>query len=448
MLYVAVPIMIQNLITNVVGMLDNIMVGQIGTNQMTGVSIINQFIFVFNLCIFGAVSGAGIFTAQYYGQGNNKGIRDTMRFKLIIGLVVCGIAFLVLFFGGENLMQLFLHEDGVGNSAETLRYGKAYLTVMFFEMLPFALSQIYAGTLRETGETILPMKAGMIAVAVNLVLNYILIFGKFGAPALGVMGAAAATVVSRFTELFIIVIYTHKHSDRFPYVVGLYESMKIPPALIHAIILKGAPLLLNEALWSAGQTVMVQSYSLRGLSVVAAFNISNTLANVFNVAFIAMGEAIAIILGQELGAGKPDVKEDSYKMTFFAVTICIVMGALMFLAAPIFPQIYETEDSVKELAVRFIMISACFMPIYAYENSAYFTLRSGGKTVITFIFDSAFVWCVSIPVAYVVTRFTDFNIVTCVIIVNLFEFIKVAAGFFLVKRGAWIQDLTKLTAQK
>ncbi|MCR4673801.1 MAG: MATE family efflux transporter [Lachnospiraceae bacterium] len=448
MLYIAVPIMIQNLITNVVGMLDNIMVGQIGTDQMTGVSIINQFLFVFNLCIFGAVSGAGIFTAQYYGQGNNEGIRHTMRFKLIVGLIVCGIAFCVLVFGGADLMQLFLHEDGVGNAAETLRYGKAYLTVMFFGLFPFALSQIYAGTLRETGETILPMKAGMIAVAVNLVLNYILIFGKLGFPAFGVMGAAAATVVSRFTELFIIVIYTHKHVDRFPYIIGLYESLAIPPTLVRAIIIKGAPLLLNETLWSAGQTVMVQSYSLRGLSVVAAFNISNTLANVFNVAFIAMGEAIAIILGQELGAGKPDVKEDSYKMTFFAVAICFFMGALMFATAPIFPKIYETEDAVKELAVRFIMISACFMPVYAYENSAYFTLRSGGKTVITFIFDSAFVWCVSIPVAYVVTRFTDFNIVVCVIIVNLFEFIKVVAGFVLVKKGAWIQDLTKLTAIK
>ena len=446
LLYVAIPIMIQTGITNVVGMLDNIMVGQIGTNQMTGVSVVNQLIFVFNLCIFGGVSGAGIFTAQYYGRKDYKGVRDTLRFKLIIGCVIFASALLVFLLFHDDLILLFLHEDGVGDVQLAKQYANRYLLVMYFEMLPFAISQIYAGTLRETGETMLPMKAGIMAVAVNLIFNYILIFGKFGAPALGVMGAAAATVLSRLVELLIIVIYSHTHTQRFPFFVEVYADLRIPSALVKAIVVKGSPLLLNEALWAAGQTMLVQNYSIRGLSVVAALNISNTISNVFNVSFIAMGEAIAIILGQELGAGKADVKEDSYRLTFFSVMVCLFMGVLLFAVAPFFPEIYETEDVVKHLATQLIMISAVFMPVYAYENAAYFTLRSGGKTLITFVFDSVFVWVFSVPAAYILTRYTNLDVGMCFLLVQCIDFIKVGIGFCLVRKGSWIQNLTKLTA--
>ena len=443
-LFVAIPIMIQTGITNVVGMLDNIMVGQIGTNQMTGVSVVNQLIFVFNLCIFGGVSGAGIFTAQYYGQKDNKGIRDTLRFKLIVGAVVCALAIGLFLLFHEDLIMLFLHEDEVGDVGLTKGFAVSYLFVMLFELFPFAFSQIYASTLRETGETVLPMKAGLVAVFVNLALNYVLIFGKFGMPVMGVKGAALATVISRIVELLIIVIFAHTHTARFAYFSGLFKDFSIPKALVKAIIIKGTPLLLNETLWSAGMAALVQNYSIRGLSVVAALNINSTISNVFNIAFIAMGEAIAIIIGQELGAKKPDVKYDSYRMTFFSVMICIGMGAILFVLAPYFPRIYETEGVVKDMATKFIMISAVFMPVYAYENAAYFTLRSGGKTVITFFFDSVFVWVFSIPLAYLLTHYTTFDPAVCFLLVQFIDFIKVGIGFYLVKKGSWIQDLTKL----
>lgn len=174
-LSVAVPIMIQNGITNFVSLLDNIMVGQIGTEQMSGVAIVNQLILVFNLCIFGGVSGAGIFTAQYYGCGDQKGIRDTFRMKLLICLIITAAGLFVFAFFGTQLISLYLHETGNTESLEaTLVYARRYLRVMMVELVPFAVIQVYSGTLRETGETMLPMKAGIAAVFVNLILNYIL----------------------------------------------------------------------------------------------------------------------------------------------------------------------------------------------------------------------------------------------------------------------------------
>ena len=192
-LLIAIPIMIQNGITNFVSLLDNIMIGQIGTEQMSGVAIVNQLIFVYNLCVFGGVSGAGIFTAQFFGQGNYKGVRQTMRFKLYLLTIITALTTIVLMVADDSLINLYLQGEGSRESAfATLKYGKDYLIIMLIGLPAFGLTQTYSSTLRECGQTLLPMKAGIAAVIVNLVLNYILIYGKFGAPVLGVSGAAIA----------------------------------------------------------------------------------------------------------------------------------------------------------------------------------------------------------------------------------------------------------------
>ena len=443
LLIIAIPIMIQNGITNFVGMLDNIMVGQVGTNQMSGVAIVNQLLFVYNLCIFGGISGAGIFAAQFYGKGDHKGVRECFRFKLIIVAVLTLLGILTFVVTGPSLIQLYLHEDGSGtSSAQTLLYAKQYMTVMLFDMLPFAISQAYAGTLRETDETVLPMKAGIVAVLVNLVFNYILIYGKLGAPALGVVGAAVATVMSRFVEMGIIVIWTHTHKEKNRFIEDAYKHFEIPAELMKRMTIKGLPLLANETLWAAGQAVMMQNYSIRGLTVIAAMNISSTISNVFNIVFIAMGSAIAILIGQELGAEKTGVMEDAYKMTFFAVICCMISGALMLCVAPFFPNIYNTDHEVRSLATSFIMVSACCMPMYAFENATYFTLRSGGKTFITFLFDSCFVWVFSIPLAYVLVHYTDMPITVLFLCCQMIELMKCLIGYVLVRKGIWINNIT------
>ena len=442
-LTVVIPIIIQNGITNFVGMLDNIMVGRVGTEQMSGVAITNQLMFVFNICVFGAVSGAGIFTAQFFGCSNQKGIRDTFRFKIISCVVICGLGLLIFGLWGQELIQLYLHGENVGGSLEaTLGYALDYLWIMMIGLIPFAIVQVYAGTLRECGETVLPMKAGIFAVLVNLVFNYSLIYGKFGAPALGVEGAAIATVISRFAELLVVVIWTHKHTERFPFMVGAYRSMKIPGNLAVNIFKTGTPLLLNEALWSAGMAVMMQCYSIRGIDVVAGMNISTTISNLFNVVFISMGSAVAIIIGQLLGAGKMEEAKDSdRKLIFFSVAICVVIGLVLAAVSPFFPMLYNTSEEVRSLATRFICVAALCMPLYACTNSTYFTLRSGGKTIITFFFDSGFVWAISIPVAYLLSRYTVMPIVWLYLVCQSLELIKSIIGLVLVKKGVWIENL-------
>lgn len=440
---IAVPMMIQMGITNFASMLDNIMVGQVGTEQMTGVAIANQLIFVYNLLVFGAVSGPGIFTAQYFGQRNHEGVRYTVRFKLICCtlITIAGLGVMGTF--GSQLIQFYLHQEGSsGSVADTLTYGLDYLHILMISFVPFAVVQVYAGTLKETGETLVPMKAGLISVFVNLILNYILIYGKFGAPALGASGAAVGTVVARTVEMLIIVIWAHRNSERNLFIKGLYRSLKIPGDLVKNIVIKGLPLLLNEGIWAAGMAMMMQCYSVRGLDVVAAINISNTLNNLFNVVFLSIGNSVAIIVGQLLGAGKmEEAKKNAYRTIFCSTMVCVVIAMMLAGAAFVFPSVYETTQNIKDLATGFIVVLAIYMPVNAFLHATYFTIRSGGKTIITFFFDSGFVWLVSIPVAWCLSRYTGIPILPLYFICCGVDVMKAVVGFILLVRGVWLNNL-------
>ena len=442
MLALAIPIIIQNGITNFVNLLDNIMVGSLGTEQMSGVSIVNQLIFVFNLCVFGAMSGAGIFGAQYYGKGDQKGIRNILRLKIWIAFAITGIALAIFHFFGESLILLFLHEGGQsGDLAMTLEYSKTYLNTCRFLLLPFALVQAYSSTLRETNNAVPPMRAGLIAVLINLCLNWVLIFGNLGAPALGVEGAAIATVIARIAEFGIVAWWTHSHGEINPYATGLFSSLKVPKDILVKVARKGTPILVNELLWSGGVTVLSQCYSLYGLSAVAATSISSTITNLFNIVIIAMGNCVGIIVGNLLGANKFEEAVDTdRKLIAFSVASSAVVGLVMFLTAHLFPQLYNTTDEVRNLAAYFLRVSACCMPFHAFTNGTYFTLRSGGRTFLTFLTDSGYMWAVTIPVAVILSRCTGLNIMQLYLFCQIPEALKCLFGGAMVARKTWVRN--------
>lgn len=406
---IAVPIMIQNGLTNFVNLLDNIMVGRLGTEEMSGVSIVNQIIFVYNLCIFGGTAGVGIFTAQYFGQKNDEGIRSTFRYKIWLAL----------------------------------EYGMTYLRIILLDLPAFMILQVYASTMRECGETVVPMKAGAAAVAVNLIFNYLLTYGKFGFPRLGVAGAAVATVLSRYTETAIVVIWAHTHEKENTYMTGLYKTLSVPRDHVKKYFIKGTPLLLNEALWSFGMAVLAQNYSVRGLTVIAAMNIANTINNLFSVVFAAMGESVAIIVGQALGFGDMKrAREIDNKMIVSCVLISFAVSVFMFLFAPFFPRIYNTTEAVRKAAMGLVLAQAVFIPQNAFLNAAYFTLRAGGKTGVTFFFDCVFLWCVNIPIVFVLCRYTGLAPWAVYSAMQIGEWLKCIAGAVMVKKGVWLENLT------
>lgn len=441
----ALPVMIQNGITNFVNMLDNVMVGQVGTVEMTGVTITNQLIFVFNLCIFGAVSGAGIFGAQFAGSGDQKGLAHTLRFKLLFCTLLAAVCIGVFLLWGEPLINLYLQGEGsAADAAASLGFAKDYLQVMLIGLIPYTIAQCYASTLRETGQTSPPMVAGVAAVLVNLAFNYILIFGHFGAPKLGVVGAAVATVLSRFVELIIVVLWTHTHREKNGFAVGLYRSLYIPRRLIGQITLKGLPLMLNETLWSMGMATLSQQYSLRGQAVVAANNICQTFFNVFSVAFMAIGVVVGIMVGQQLGSGDTDgAKDTARKLIAFSVVVGLVVGTAYALCAGFIPRLYNTTDEIRTIATQLMVVCALVMPIDAFAHANYFTIRSGGKSFITFVFDSGFMWGISVPLAFALVHYTALPILWVYALTQGVNLIKCFIGGYLVKQGSWVRTIVE-----
>lgn len=440
---IVVPMIIQNTITNVVSLLDNVMVGRIGTLQMSAVTIVNQLMFVFYLCIFGAMAGAGIFSTQFAGAKDNDGIRHCMRMKTIVGAVMVALAIALFLVLKQPLIEMYIAKDtSPEDAAATLSYALSYMDVMLFGLVPFTAMQVYASTLRETGETKLPMIASIAAILVNLVFNYFLIFGTFGFPRLEVAGAAIATVLSRFVEAGIIITVAGLKRKQFPFLIGVYRSMYIPLDLCKRIIIKGMPLLVNEFFWSSGTAVLLQCYSVRGIEVLSAVNISNTVNNLFNVVFLTMGNAVAIIVGQHLGANRIDeAKKSVWQLLALSVAACTVMGGIMILLAPYIPHIYKTEPEVKQMATYFLYTVGALMPVFAFAHNCYFTLRSGGRTIITFLFDSAFSWVIMVPIAFVLSKYTDLPIVPLYFAVQSLDIIKCVIGFIMVKKGIWIKNI-------
>lgn len=441
---IALPIMAQMGISSFVNLLDNIMVGRLGTEPMSGVAIVNQLLFVFNLSIFGCLSGASIFASQFFGSGNVQGLKSCFRYKLIIATVVVAAAVFIFLSYDEPLIWQFLTESGedVGNIDVAFAYAKQYLLVMLFGLLPFAISQIYSTALRETKDTMIPMISSIIAILVNLVFNYIMIYGHFGFPAMGVVGAAIATVISRFTEMGFLILYTHLHLHKYEFMKGMYRTLRIPLDLFRRITGKGLPLLFNELLWSIGMTLLFKAYSERGFIVVAAFNIASTANNLFMISFLAFGNAISIIIGQQLGSGlTEEAKDTSRKILFFDIVFSFAIGILYASISFLFPKLYETTQSVKDLARSLMIVAGFCFPIYAFNNGCYFNIRAGGITFITFLFDSVFALTVSVPLAFLLVRKTDLPILELYLVIQLSNIIKSAIGFWLVKKGIWINNL-------
>ena len=196
---------------------------------------------------------------------------------------------------------------------------------------------------------------------------------------------------------------------------------------------------MNELLWAAGMTTVTQCYSVRGLDVVAGLNIATTITNLFNIVYIQLGACISIVVGQYLGAGELEKAKDAdNKMIVFSVFCCVIMAAIMFLVGGFFPDIYNTTAEIKDLATKFIAVSALIMPFCSFSHASYFTLRSGGKTMVTFLFDSVFTWVVVVPVAFLLAHGTGLGIVSVYFLVQATELIKVVIGYCMVRSNVWV----------
>lgn len=436
---VALPIVVQQLITSSVQLVDNIMVGSLGEQAIDSVAVVNQLYFIIILMCFGALGGAGVFTAQYFGSKDYDKLKQTFRFKVITALLLVTMAFVVLTFFGEFFIGLFTENP------EIIAGGLSYLSIVRFSMFPWALSVAISFTFREVGITKPLLRISLITIITNTFLNFLLIFGHLGFPEMGIEGAAIATLISRCLEGGLFVVLLMKKGQSFN--SNLKDLFKIDASVLKAIIIMALPLMLNEILWSTGSTVFIEAYSTRGDNAYAAANITAAISQLVFVIFGGISTGIAVMVGNTLGENKlKEAKDNANKLIFASVISAFCMGILLFILSYFIVDIYDVLDETKAYAAFNIRVNALIIPVLAFNVSMYFTLRAGGDTRSTFLMDSGYMWVVQVPIAFILSRFTELPVTMLFLIIQCLEVPKMGFAYARYKKEHWVRNLAAAQA--
>jgi putative MATE family efflux protein len=431
---VALPLVLQQLITTSVQLVDNVMVGKLGEQAIASVSVVNQLYFIVILVTFGAMGGAGIFSAQYFGSKDYEKLKQTFRFKLIIGFLVALLSFILFSLFGQTLISLFT------NNQITIKGGIDYLNIVKWSAFFWIISVAISNTFRETGITKPLLWISIVAIITNTLLNFVLIFGLFGFPALGIIGAAIATLIARFIEFLLTVILLYKKGTIFN--TKIFKVFKIEKKLLTSVIIMAIPLTLNEALWSSGQTMFLHAYSTRGDHALAAMNITGAISQLVFVTFGGIATAVAVMVGNTLGKNELEqAKDNAKKLIAFSVFIAIFAGLVLFILSFFILNIYDVEIATKDIAAFNIRVNALFIPIYSFNVALFFILRAGGDTKSTFLMDALYMWVLPVPVAIILAYLTNLPVTLMFLIIQSLEIPKMVFGLSRYKKGYWIKNL-------
>ncbi|MCD8574543.1 MAG: MATE family efflux transporter [Erysipelotrichaceae bacterium] len=434
-LVVAIPFMLQQLITSSLNLVDNLMVGQLGGIALGGVAITNRFFMVGIFATFGVTGAASIFIAQYFGAKDEENIKQAFRYSLTAVYLVM-LPFIILgLLIPQTVLGFFSQDPAI------LQAGTEYIRIVAFAFLPLGLTFALASAMRSVGETKIPLVISIVAVSMNAILNYVLIFGHFGLPALGVAGAAYATVISRFFEMIaLLVSLKMKH---FTFSTKPSQVFHISSYNLKTITIKALPLTINEFLWSAGMATLFKLYATRGSEVISGMSIASTTADLFFVLFGGMAVATTVMISQPLGANElEEARTRGYYMLGFSIVLALFLGSLMFISSIAVPQFYQVSQTEREIASSVLRIMSLMFVIYMSNAECYFILRAGGDMKSTLIMDSVFMWLVNVPAVFIAATFTSWPILAIYLVGQSTDFLKLLISYALVKKEKWVKNLT------
>ncbi len=434
-LLLALPSMLQQVITAIAQLVDNVMVGGLGENAVAAVGIANQISFIFFFASFGLSSACGIFISQYMGTENTKKIQETIRINLVLSLIFgLTMTFVVTVFP-EQIIRLFVKDND-----ETLRLAVGYLRVVSIVYVMFPLIVTYSFGFRYEGNPKYGLFMAVCAVMVNTFLNYCLIYGNFGLPALGVNGAAIATVISKTLEL-AVGLFISKYKKTIIY-TKIFDIFIFDKTLLKAILSKGWLVVANEVIWSLSFTLLNILYSQQVSDNIAALQINGVMLGLAYVGSGGFATAVGVIVGKELGRNNlVEAKNDSVYLIRMAGIFAFVVGLILISFSKLFPSLYDVSNTVASNSTLLIIVSGSFLWIRYLEMAAFFVVRSGGDSKGVFIMDSGYMWLLLIPAMYFVTKF-DFTLIERFIIGNLLMLPKTLLTYYIYKKETWLKNIT------
>ena len=437
LMLLAIPIILQSLVTASLNLLDNLMIGSLGENEIAAVGISNQFYMLYYYTIMGITLGAGIFMSQFWGKKDVTSIHKFLGISLVVGMISTIFFAILAFFFPEMIMKIFIDENIV------IEQGVAYLKMVALSYIFTTISLAYAAALRSIGQTKIPMYGSLVGLVFNGILNYIFIFGKFGAPVMGVAGAALGTTVSRFMELAFILFIIYKNKN---VVAGkISQLLDFNFDLVKRYFITATPVVFNDVMWIAGITAYFIAYSKLGINATATMQIANTINNVFNIFGIGIASASAILIGNKIGAGKEeDAKEDAVKISVFGVLVGIIIGILFFVLAPFIAMLFKITPETYNNVIFVLRIMAIVLPLRFFGITQIIgVLRGGGDVMYAIVTELVAVWLIGVPLSFVGAVYFKLPITIVYILVCLEEPFKAIATYPRLRSGKWIKNLVK-----
>ena len=431
----ALPIIVQSFITTSLNLIDNVMVGRLGETAIASVGLANQYIFIFSLCIFGISSGAGIFMSQFWGKKDIKNIKTFLGIDLTIGLVASALFAAAAAFCPRVIMGIFSSDIEVINS------GVTYLRIVAISCLFVNFTQGYSAALRSTGQVKLPMYGSLLGVLSNAFLNWVFIFGKLGAPELGINGAALATTIARFIEMSFILLTVYLRKN----IVAskIKEMMNFGMGTIKTFFVTSWSVILNELIWSIGLSTYAIAYSKIGTAAVAAMQIANTLNNMFLVFLSGMAAAASIIIGNNIGAGDEDRALDySHKIAKLSILAGLVLGIIVWISAPFIVKPFSVAPETAATVIKVLRVMAVFFVLRSYNMVMIVgVFRGGGDTTYAMALQGCTIWFYSVPLSFIGAMVFKFPVEVVFFLISTEDIIKAIFQSRRLKTGKWLKNV-------
>ncbi len=430
----ALPVMFQQFITAFASLIDNLMVGSNGKHAINAVGASGSIFFVIMLLGYGVTNGVGIFIAQQFGSKKFKGMHHTFLIGIIASVILGTISAVFVYAFKDMLINIFTRVE----IQHILAY--KYLKIAVFTYPIILVSMCITGAYRRCGNTFSPMVAGLIAIGLNTFLNFLLINGNLGFPALGVQGAAIATLIARIVELIILIIIMEiKH---MPFRPKFLDIFTIPLSLVKKVLTASVPLTINEFLWGTGMTLIMAFYGLKTEDNYTSVQMAYTTANLLFVVMSGFAISVSVLIGQELGKDElEEAKNQSVMLNKLSVMTGLIVTLVAIMLSFITPNLYEVSPEIRENSANILRIIALYFPIYIITATLFFTLRAGGDVKGVLYVDGLFMIFIGVPIAFVLNKYFSLPIVLTFFIAQSTDILKLYVINLRYKTYIWVKKL-------
>lgn len=433
---IAIPLMLQQVVSTAVNLLDNLMIGQLGDHSLAGVAAVNRYFMIALFGTMGVIAAASVFMAQFYGSDDRNHMQQTFRYSILSTCLIMSIFIVIALLFPQEIIAFFVKDPRV------ISEGSRYISISALSFIPTMFTMAIAGAMRATGDSKTPLVASVASMLTNLVFNYALIYGHFGFPAMGVVGAGIGTLIARLVELIIISISLKK--GFYPFSSSLSSIFNISPQLVKSITLKALPLSINEVLFACGMALLLRFYGTRGTDVISGYSIAVTVSDLFFTMNAGMSIAATILVSQPLGANDLDkARDNGYRLLGFGFVLASIFGVMLFITSFIIPSLYNVSDTAIHLATTFLRIQAFLFWIYVLNTTVYFILRAGGDTRSTLMMDSGYMWTVNLVCVAIATYYTDLNVIGLYLVGQSTDVLKMLISLTFIHKEKWLVNLTK-----